>query len=302
MHEILSKIVGAKNVLINEPMNRHTTFKIGGPAEYFVVVNSIDELIKVIEVSKNKSIPLHIIGNGSNLLVSDEGVKGVVIKLGINNMAILHEENDASIVEVEAGISNAAVAKFLEEHSLSGFEFAQGIPGTIGGSIRMNAGAFGGEIKDAIVDVTLIDIKTLNIKTLTNDALNFKYRYSMFIDNKNYIILSARFKFKRGNREDIKRKMLEISSERKSKQPIDKPSAGSTFRRLEGFITAKAIDEEGLMGTKIGGAMVSTKHAGFIINDGNATAKDVLELIKLIQNKIYELHGVRIEPELEIWE
>lgn len=302
MLDKLSMIVGANNIYKDEPLSKHTTFKIGGPAEYFVIANSVDELIKVVKISKNNNIPLHIIGNGSNLLVSDDGVKGIVVKLGMKKVDIIKDKGDEVIVEVEAGLSNALFSKYMENNSLSGFEFAAGIPGTIGGSIRMNAGAFGGEFKDLIEDVTFIDMNTLVIKTLPKDLLGLKYRYSMFIDNKNYIILSARFKFKKDNQEEIKNRVLEISEERKSKQPIDKPSAGSTFRRLEGFVTAKAIDEAGLMGTSFGGAMVSTKHAGFIINEHNATCMDVLELIKLIQNKIYELHGVRIEPELEIWE
>ena len=300
MLDKLIAIVPEENIFINELMKKHTTFKIGGPAEYFVVVNSLDELGNIIILAKRNNLPLHIIGNGSNLLISADGVRGIVVKLGMSNAKII-SDNDNVIVEVEAGDTNASLARFLEENSISGFEFAAGIPGTIGGSVRMNAGAFGGEYSNIIEEVTVLDVDTFKIRSLTKADLKFSYRYSMFIDNKNYIIISAKFKFKKDDRENIRNRMLEIQNKRKAVQPIDKPSAGSTFRREGDFIPAKAIDDGGLKGRKVGGAEVSTKHAGFIINAKDATAKDVLELIEIVQEEIKKQTGVLIKPEMEIW-
>lgn len=300
MLDKLLKIIPKERVRLSEPMSKHTTFKIGGPADYFLTVNNLEELRSILKVAKEYNIALHIIGNGSNILVKDKGVSGIVVKLGMNDAKIVNINE--GVVEAEAGISNAKFAAYLQENELSGFEFAAGIPGTIGGSICMNAGAFSGEFKDVIKDVTFIDMESLKLFTVPKSELNFGYRHSIFMDYKNAIILSARFEFKRGKKEDIKNRILEIFNERKSKQPIDKPSAGSTFRREKDFIPAKAIDESGLMGVRVGGAEVSTKHAGFIININHATAKDVLELINIIKKTIKEKYSVEIQPEIEIWE
>lgn len=300
MLDKLLKIIPKERVRLSEPMSKHTTFKIGGPADYFLTVNNLEELRSILKVAKEYNIALHIIGNGSNILVKDKGVSGIVVKLGMNDAKIVNINE--GVVEAEAGISNAKFAAYLQENELSGFEFAAGIPGTIGGSIRMNAGAFSGEFKDVIKDITFIDMESLELFTVPKSELNFGYRHSIFMDYKNAIILSTRFEFKRGKKEDIKNRILEIFNERKSKQPIDKPSAGSTFRREKDFIPAKAIDESGLMGLRVGGAEVSTKHAGFIININHATAKDVLELINIIKKTIKEKYSVEIQPEIEIWE
>lgn len=301
MLDKLKMIISEGNIFLLEPMSKHTTFKIGGPADYFVIVFSIDELIKVAELARKENVPFYVIGNGSNILVKDDGIRGIVGKLNLTKTTITSIDDDNYIVEVGAGMTNAAFAKFLAENELSGFEFASGIPGTIGGSVRMNAGAFGGEFKDIVREVTFLDIDSHELYTYQNDKLNFSYRHSMFIDNKNLIIVKVQFIFKKASKELIKNRIAEIFNERKEKQPIDKPSAGSTFRRINGFIPAKAIDEAGLKGYSIDGAEVSTKHAGFIINTGNATANDVLTLIDIIKQTIKEKYNVELNPEMEIW-
>ncbi len=300
MIDKLTKVVARDKIFKSELMSRHTTFKIGGPADYFIIVSTVDELKEIIKISKDENIPLYVIGNGSNVLIKDNGIRGIVIKLDMKGVKTFYTGDDA-IVEVEAGLSNALFSKYLVDNELTGFEFAAGIPGTIGGSIRMNAGAFGGEFKDIVEEVTFLDMDDLKLYSYRDNMLNFSYRYSTFIDKKRAIIIKARFKLKKGKRSDIEARIAEISNERKTKQPIDKPSAGSTFRRVDGFITAKAIDESGFKGYKVGGAEVSTKHAGFIINNKNATAKDVLELVDIISNSIKEKYGVEIKPEIEIW-
>ena len=288
----LENLLGTENVKYNEPMSKHTTFKVGGIADTYITVNSKEKLLKVLELLKNEKIT--IIGNGSNLLVTDKGIRGIVLKYSANNCSI-----NGKTVTVESGMTNARLANTLLKQNLAGYEFAAGIPGTIGGAIVMNAGAYGREMKDVVESTEFIDLETNKIETLKNEEQEFEYRKSIF-QNKKCIILSTTLKLEDGIKEEIEEKMKEYAEKRRSTQPLDMPSAGSTFKRGNGFITAKLIDEAGLKGYSIGGAQVSTKHAGFIVNKGNAKAKDIIELIKYIQDEIYKKFGEKIEPEIKI--
>ncbi len=283
--------------LLNEPMSKHTSFKIGGIADIFIVVNSINELQNILKEAKSKNIPIYVIGNGTNLLVKDNGIRGIVMKLNLNNIDIKESEDQVDVF-AESGVKLGILAHILLKNNISGFEFASGIPGTIGGAIRMNAGAHSGEMKDIVVETTYMDIDG-NVHTINNREHEFKYRNSIFSRNE-YIILSTVLKLHRGNQKEIKSKMDEFARYRKEKQPLEYPSAGSTFKRGKDFITAQLIDECGLKGYSVGGAQVSTKHAGFIINTGNATAEDILKLVKYIKETVFEKTGKKIELELEI--
>ena len=325
----LRKIISEDNIKIDEPMSKHTSFKIGGPADFFVVAKTIEEVEKVLEFSKEKSVPLFITGNGSNLLVSDEGVRGVVLKIAIDNLEILEldseetakvtfqkdetkettkidlQESEAKgttkniIAKVGAGVKIMALAQEFKKQGISGFEELAGIPGTIGGANYMNAGAYGKEMKDIIVETKALNKETGKIETLKNEQQNLEYRNSIF-KQKKYIILETTLRLQNGNSEEIEQKMNEYLKQRKEKQPLEYPSAGSTFKRGDGFITAKLIDECALKGYQIGGAQISEKHAGFIINKGNATSKDILDLIEYTKKKVFEKFGVQIEEEIEI--
>ena len=297
----LRKIISEDNVKIDEPMLKHTSFKIGGPADFFVVAKTIEEVEKVLEFSKQNNIPLFITGNGSNLLVSDEGVRGIVLKIAIDNF----EKSEAKgtekniIVKVGAGVKIMALAQELKKQGISGFEELAGIPGTIGGANYMNAGAYGKEIKELIVTTIVLNKETGKIETLKNEQQNLGYRNSIF-KQKKFIILETTLRLQKGNSDEIEQKMNEYLKQRKEKQPLEYPSAGSTFKRGDDFITAKLIDECGLKGYQIGGAQISEKHAGFIINKGNATSKDILDLIAYTKKKVFEKFGVQIEEEIEI--
>lgn len=290
------EILGTENVLYNEPMSKHTSFKVGGNVDIFLKVNSFDKLQKIIEISKTNNLPITVVGNGSNLLVSDKGIRGVVIKYIADNCEYLSSD----IIEVEAGAINGAIAYGLLNKELSGFEFASGIPGTIGGAIFMNAGAYGSEMKDIVVDVTYLDIGDNRVKTIENKDCEFSYRSSFFCKDESKIIVKAKLKLTKATKQEIQSKMDEYREKRIETQPLNYPSAGSTFKRGNGFVTARLIDEAGLKGYKIGGAQVSEKHAGFIINTGDATAKDVLDLIDYVKQKVYEKFNVKIETEVRI--
>lgn len=296
----LENIISKDLIKTNEPMKNHTSFKIGGPAEIYIKITSIEELQKVLEFAKKENIKITILGNGSNVLVSDKGIKGIVIKTNLKDINI--ENKDSKNVEVT--VSDAVpigflAQKFLKEE-ITGFEELSGIPGTIGGAILMNAGAHGKEIKDIVTEVTAMDYNG-RIFNFTNEEAEFTYRHSKF-SNGEYIILQAKMLLQKGSKEEIKAKMDEYAQYRKEKQPIEYPSAGSTFKRGTDFITAKLIDEAGLKGYSIGGAKVSEKHAGFIINTGDATAKDVLDLARYVTDKVYEKFGKKIEFEIKILE
>ena len=286
-----------QKIIFNEPMKKHTSFKIGGNADFFVSVKTIEELKQALFYAKQKQIPRTIIGNGTNILVSDSGIRGIVIKIDIQKFDI-KEENDYIEISVGSGNKMMALATQLKKQEISGFEQLSGIPGTIGGAIYMNAGAYGKEMKDIVVSTRCMNMKG-EIFELSNEEQKFKYRSSVF-NTKEYIILDAKLNLKKGKKEDIELQMNEYLNQRKEKQPLEYPSAGSTFKRQEGIITAKLIDECGLKGYKIGGAMVSEKHAGFIVNTGDATAKDVLELIKYVKDEVYKKYGVKIEEEVKI--
>lgn len=296
----LENIISKDLIKTNEPMKNHTSFKIGGPAEIYIKITSIEELQKVLEFAKKENIKITILGNGSNVLVSDKGIKGIVIKTNLKDINI--ENKDSKNVEVTVGDAvpiGFLAQKFLKEE-ITGFEELSGIPGTIGGAILMNAGAHGKEIKDIVTKVTAMDYNG-RIFNFTNEEAEFTYRHSKF-SNGEYIILQAKMLLQIGSKEEIKAKMDEYAQYRKEKQPIEYPSAGSTFKRGTDFITAKLIDEAGLKGYSIGGAKVSEKHAGFIINTGDATAKDVLDLARYVTDKVYEKFGKKIEFEIKILE
>ena len=286
--------IDESKIKTNEDMSKHTSFKTGGKAMLYIKATTVEDVINVLKIVKEDEIPFVVLGNGSNVLFRDDIFEGIVLKIDLNNMEINSEK-----VWVDAGVKNAIVAKRLLDTALQGFEFAAGIPGTIGGAIRMNAGAYGGEIKDVIESVTYIDYNTLEIKTIKNEECDFSYRHSIFCENNN-VILSATLSLEKGTKEEIEAKMNEYAKSRKEKQPLEYPSAGSTFRRGEDFITAKLIDDCGLKGYQIGGAQVSEKHAGFIINKDNATAKDIIYLIEYVRKTVKEETGKCIELEIEI--
>ena len=310
----LENILGKENVKYNEPMSKHTSFRVGGNADIFATVDSEEKLTKVVEIAKNTSMPITIVGNGTNLLVKDGGIRGLVIKYIANDYSIIDTEeikdksnlrefeennNKCKIVKVSSGMTNARLAKILLDNSLTGFEFLAGVPGTIGGALVMNAGAYGGEIKNLVLETKYIDLDTGEINTIENNEHKFEYRKSIF-QTLNCVILETTLKLQIGNKEQIEEKMQEYSKKRRESQPLEMPSAGSTFKRGEDFITAKLIDESGLKGYSIGGAEVSTKHAGFIVNKGNATAKDIIDLINYVKEKVYEKFGRKVQEEVKI--
>lgn len=294
----LKKVIPEENIKINEPMSKHTSFKTGGPAEIYIIGKTLEQIQAVLKYSNQNNIQLYIIGNGSNLLVSDEGIKGIVLKIAVDNIETL-ESDFGVLVKAGAGVKIMALAQILKKDGITGFEELAGIPGTMGGANYMNAGAYGKELKDIIVSTKAINKETGKIETLKNEEQELKYRSSIF-KNRKYIIIETMLNLQKGIPEEIERKMNDFLNQRKEKQPIEYPSAGSTFKRGEGFITAKLIDECGLKGYQIGGAQISEKHAGFIINKNNATSKDILDLIKYTKKKVFEKFGIQIEEEVEI--
>lgn len=278
----------------NEPMKNHTSFKIGGPADEFCEVTSEEEIKRLIDYASERGVPYTVMGNGSNLLVADGGIRGLVIKIarGFDEISVGGEK-----ITAQSGALLSRIASAAYRNSLTGLEFASGIPGTLGGGIYMNAGAYGGELKDVIESVTYLD--NGEIITKTADMLEFGYRKSSFTD-KDYIILSAELKLKKGDPDEIKEKTDDYRQRRTSKQPLDMPSAGSTFKRPEGYFAGKLIEDSGLKGFKIGGAQVSEKHSGFVVNAGGATAADVKALIEHIQKTVKEKFGVEMKTEVKM--
>ena len=285
-------------VLQDESMKKHTSFKVGGTADIYIKANEIEDIKKIVKFVNENDIPLNVIGNGSNILVTDKGIRGIVLEVNLQGQTFEKQE-DGMLVTIGAGVKLTGLAVECKKKSLTGFEFAYGIPGTIGGAIRMNAGAHGSEMKNVVVSTTYLDYDG-NIKTLTNKEQEFDYRQSVFSKNNIGIILESKLKFCFGNKQEIEQKMNEYATYRKEKQPISYPSAGSTFKRGNDFITAKLIDECGLKGYQIGGARISDLHAGFIINVGDATASDILELIDYTKQKVYEKFEKNIELEIEV--
>ncbi len=294
IYEKLLQIVGEKYVLKDESMSLHTSFKTGGNADYFVIPQNEEQLLKLINLDTD--LPIIFFGNGSNTLVTDKGIRGIVVSLkGLNNVKF-----DGENIEVESGFSISKLSNLALENGLTGLEYACGIPGTIGGAIFMNAGAYGMETKDIIRSVKFYDFNDKKLKEYSNEMCNFSYRKSIFQEMGRIIILSCKIKLSFGNKEEIKSKMDENMASRNAKQPINLPSAGSTFRREEGIIVAKLIDESGLKGYKIGGAEVSKLHAGFIVNSDNATSKDILDLISYIKKVVKEKYDVELHEEIRI--
>lgn len=294
MLEKLQKLLGEAKVLVQEPMSSHTTFRIGGPADYFVMPETTEELAGVLKLCKEENAPYFILGNGSNLLVGDKGFRGVVVQLYKNFDGLLIE---GTKVTAKAGAMLIRVAKEAGKAGLTGLEFASGIPGTIGGAMVMNAGAYGGEMKDVVTQVTVLT-KEGDIKTLTGEEMNFRYRGSV-VEDEGYIVLEAVMELQEGNLEEIQARIQELSVQRKTKQPIEYPSAGSTFKRPEGYFAGKLIQDAGLRGYSSGGAQVSEKHCGFVINAGGATAADVIQLMNDVSDKVKTQFGVTLEPEVK---
>lgn len=292
----LQEIVNRKDILKNEPMSKHTSLKIGGNAEYFLKIKSIEELKKVLNLANKNKIQVTVIGNGTNLLVKDGGIKGIVIKLELKDFKIRKSTNEI-LITVESGMTLATLSAIALKEEITGLEFLSGIPGTIGGAIRMNAGAYGGEMKDIIVKTRYMT-KDGKIKTLNLNEHKFSYRNSVFSELNDVIIIDTTIKTKKGNKAEIEEKIKEYSESRKKNQPLEYPNAGSTFKRIEGVPTAKLIDDCGLKGYCIGDAEISTKHAGFIINKGKATAKDVLELVEYTKKEIKKKFDIDIELEI----
>ncbi|MDI3533836.1 MAG: UDP-N-acetylmuramate dehydrogenase [Thermosediminibacterales bacterium] len=288
--------IDESRVLLDEPMKDHTSFRIGGPADILVIPKNLEELKHALNVCRRIELIPYVIGNGSNLLVLDKGIRGVVIKIASNFSSIKIFDDK---IRAHAGVLLAAISKKAMEANLSGMEFAGGIPGSLGGAIYMNAGAYGGEMKDVVEEVKVMDYSG-NIKVLSKKEMNFGYRHSRIQEEDFLIILEALLKLQKGDYNTIKQRMDELAQRRKLKQPLCLPSAGSTFKRPDGFYAGKLIEELGLKGYRVGDAQVSELHAGFIVNVGNATAKDVLELIKQIQQKAKERYNVDLEPEVKI--
>ena len=276
----------------NEPMKLHTTFRVGGPADVFVTPD-IENLPEVISLCKKYNLPYHVIGNGSNLLVGDKGIRAVVIAM-TNRVGEI--SCDGEFITAGAGCTLGQIAVLAAGNGLAGFEFAAGIPGTLGGAVVMNAGAYGGEMKDVIVSAVVLDSEG-NCKKLTVEELDLGYRHSC-IPKKQYIVLSVTIKLCRGDVTEIRTKMAELKNQRVTKQPLEYPSAGSTFKRPEGYFAGKLIMEAGLRGYRVGGAQVAEKHCGFVINAGDATAGDVLELMEHVKKTVKDTFGVELEPEV----
>lgn len=295
MHKKLINIVGQDNVFHKELMSRHTTFRVGGPVDFLVTPHSAEEVRQLIELCVAEQVPYFILGNGSNLLVRDQGIAGVAIQLYRNYADFRIEGNE---IWAQSGVMLSRLGKAALDEGLTGFEFASGIPGTLGGAVTMNAGAYGGEIKDIIVSATVIN-ENNDIVTLSREELKLGYRTSI-ISERGYTVLEARLLLSEGDREEIKKYMDELSSRRIEKQPLEYPSAGSTFKRPEGYFAGKLIMDAGLAGYTVGGAQVSEKHCGFVINRGNATASDILQLISDVQEQVESKFGIRLETEVKI--
>lgn len=293
--ELTKDIVGSDNVFINEKMDRHTTMRVGGPARCLVTPESSESLCKLIHMCREHNVKYYVIGNGSNLLVSDNGYDGIIIKIGrrMSNITI-----NGEFITAEAGALMSAVGAVALREALTGFEFAAGIPGTIGGGCVMNAGAYDGELKNVLVSLKAItpdgELKVFNV-----DEMELGYRTSRFIDQ-DYVILEATIRLAHGDRQQIEARMSELSQLRRDKQPLELPNAGSTFKRPQGDFAGRLIEAAGLKGKGVGDACVSDKHAGFVVNKGNATAQDVYDTIKMVIDTVYEQNSIILEPEIRM--
>ena len=291
---LFNEFYDINDIKIDEKLSEYVNFKVGGPADILLIPNSKEQVIKSIKICKENNIPFYLIGNGSNILVRDGGFRGVVLSLkNVKNIYV-----DGEKIEAECGVMLKEVSDKAIENSLTGFEFACGIPGTIGGAVFMNAGAYDGEISKVIESAEVID-ENCNIIRLSREKLDFGYRSSLVM-KKGYTVLSAVFKLEKGQVKTIKELIEDLTNKRESKQPLEYPSVGSTFKRPTGYFAGKLIQDAGLKGYSIGGAAVSEKHSGFVINKGNATAKDITDLIKHIQDEVKKQFGVDLHPEVRI--
>lgn len=301
--ETIREIIPTDRILIDEPMAKHTSFKIGGKADAFIVVNTVDELSNLLKVLTEKNAEYLLVGNGSDLLVSDSGYPGIVIKLAgqFESISFDDEKDEKEISRITAGaaISLARLSNYLMERGLTGFEFASGIPGTLGGAIYMNAGAYGGEMKDVVRKVSLLSPDGEKIVERSCEDMNFQYRNSS-IQEDNYIVLSVELELPNDEKKKISDRINELRDKRNSKQPVNFPSAGSTFKRPKDGFAAALIDEAGLRGFRVGDAQVSEKHTGFVINVGAASAEDVLNVMRHVQKTVYEKNGIMLEPEVKL--
>ncbi|MDD5807374.1 MAG: UDP-N-acetylmuramate dehydrogenase [Eggerthellales bacterium] len=291
------RIVGSEQVWFEEPLQFHTTFQIGGPAEVFVKPRSFEEVSALVALAHAGGVPMRVLGNGSDLLVSDQGVRGMVLCI-LDNLSRIAISD--TTLEAQAGATNKQVASAALEARLEGFEFAEGIPGTIGGAAIMNAGAYGGEFCDVCVALTCVD-EAGRIVTVKREDAEWGYRHSM-MDDAGLVVLAATLQLAYGDPCAIQARMDDLAARRREKQPLDMPSAGSTFKRPEGYFAGKLIQDSGLQGYSVGGAQVSTKHAGFVVNAGGATASDVWGLIQDVQREVNRQFGVFLEPEVRYWE
>ncbi|WP_448901764.1 UDP-N-acetylmuramate dehydrogenase [Eubacterium sp.] len=291
----LKLIAGDSNVRCDELMSSHCTFRAGGTAKYYVIPDEYTKVRDVLRLCVEENIPYYIIGNGSNLLVQDDGFDGVIIEI---DSALAEIEINGNEIVAKAGAKLSKIAVKALNESLTGFEFAHGIPGNLGGAVTMNAGAYGGEMKDVLKWVKVLD-NNGEMKTLKAEELELGYRTSIIVKEK-MIVLEACIELHKGNRDEIEKHMKELMAKRKEKQPLEYPSAGSTFKRPEGYFAGKLIQDAGLKGYRVGGAMVSEKHSGFVINYDNATATDIINLMKDVRKKVYEEFQVTLEPEVKI--
>lgn len=293
IYETLCGICGAAHVLVREPMSRHTTFRTGGPADLLVQPKA-EQIAPILEVCRNEEIPWTVIGNGSNLLVGDGGIRGVVLEIGKQMSDVVIE---GTVITAGAGAMLSSIASRAAAAELTGMEFASGIPGSLGGAVVMNAGAYGGEMKDILQKVTVLTPDG-TVQTLSVKELELSYRHSI-IPEKGYLVISAVLKLQAGNADEIQSIMDDLKEKRVSKQPLEYPSAGSTFKRPEGYFAGKLIQDAGLRGFRVGGAQVSEKHCGFIINRDQATSTDICQLMQQVSEIVYEKFGVRLEPEVK---
>lgn len=295
VYESLKRILNEDLIFIDEPMKNHISFKVGGPADILVRPTTEEEIQAVFKLATENKLPFFVKGNGTNILIKDGGFRGLVIELADN---FSDYKIDGKLVTVQTGALLSVIGREVMKESLTGFEFASGIPGSLGGALAMNAGAYGGEMKNIVKSARLMDCEG-NITEYTNEEMNFGYRHSRLTDEKK-IAISAVIELEKGNYEEIKEKMADLAYQRRSKQPLEYPSAGSTFKRPEGYFAGKLIQDSNLKGVSIGGAQVSEKHSGFVINSNKATANDIISLIEHVKSTVYDLHGVQLEEEVKI--
>ncbi|MGI6072307.1 MAG: UDP-N-acetylmuramate dehydrogenase [Lachnospiraceae bacterium] len=291
----LKNILGEENILFNEPMSRHLSMEVGGPADYFATPENAEAIARVVKLLNEKGIPYYVIGNGTNVIVKDEGFRGVIVSILEKQARISIEDN---VITAEAGAMLKDLADAACEASLTGLEFASGIPGSLGGAIIMNAGAYDGEMKDVVCSVTAVD-RTGKIVTFSGEKAEFSYRHSIFSDG-DYVVTKAVLELKKGDKPVIRARMDDLNKRRADKQPLEHPSCGSTFKRPEGYYVGQLVMDCGLAGARIGGVSVSTKHCGFIVNDKGGTSSEVIELIEHVRSVVNEKYGILLECEVKV--